>query len=347
MEEAKQDVVKSESVLAGKKRHKLVVVKSAELVKSEDSETVLAERRLHKRVRLICAPTLLLLLITLLFITVPYVHKISSITSNLSTSNSSVKREVRQITNAYSAIITSVNGERLWELRYSHGTIPTIKCDSIYTCRTFSDVFYCLKDNKQYAYSTSKDKLLFDATPIKSIITSSGNETHIYSTDGEKFHRAQTYDGCYYFFNDKNEYGPYEDILKGENGVMYKKDGKWGVLKEVYVNTSTSAFRTSGYYRYDLHIDPIYDAIMEIDGKNKYWIGKRGGKWHALGEYSGKEVYKTPSIISFFVSVQTLSYDKFRHRGYNFNLSDFGNRYKKFGYSECASLYIRDALGRY
>ena len=157
-----------------------------------------------------------------------------------------------------------------------------------------NDIYIGVKEGKKYALDLNGE-LLLDGKDFDYFINKDRAKNSGQVSDSKKYlHEAVTKNGRYFFYRSESKwpyYGPYDFLFMGETGYAYKKDGKWGIQREVKIE------------KYEPLTANIYDAAIEVYGSeiNNYWMVKKDGKWSAISAYTGKPIHKSQAIISRYL----------------------------------------------
>lgn len=195
------------------------------------------------------------------------------------------------------------------------------------------DVFIGYKEDKKYAIDLN-GRLLLDGKDFVDFIDMD-HATHSGQISSPKsyLHEAVTENGRYFFFRSRLEhgprwpyYGPYDFLFMGETGYAYKKDGKWGIQREVEIGTFKPLTAN------------IYDAAIEVSGSkiDDYWMVKKDGKWSAISAYTGKPIRKSQAVIARYLRLPIQDYI-----GRNVIMALSKDKpYQRVGNDECGFIHV-------
>lgn len=193
-----------------------------------------------------------------------------------------------------------------------------------------NDIYIGVKEGKKYALDLNGE-LLLDGKDFDYFINKDQAKNSGQVSDSKKYlHEAVTKNGRYFFYRSESKwpyYGPYDFLFMGETGYAYKKDGKWGIQREVKIE------------KYEPLTANIYDAAIEVYGSeiNNYWMVKKDGKWSAISAYTGKPIHKSQAIISRYLRLPIQDYIGVYIAGGRLNKD---KPYQRVGNDECGLIHV-------
>ena len=193
-----------------------------------------------------------------------------------------------------------------------------------------NDIYIGVKEGKKYALDLNGE-LLLDGKDFDYFINKDRAKNSGLVSDSKKYlHEAVTKNGRYFFYRSESKwpyYGPYDFLFMGETGYAYKKDGKWGIQREVKIE------------KYEPLTANIYDAAIEVYGSeiNNYWMVKKDGKWSAISAYTGKPIHKSQAIISRYLRLPIQDYIGVYIAGGRLNKD---KPYQRVGNDECGLIHV-------
>lgn len=202
-------------------------------------------------------------------------------------------------------VIREENGKKLWGLTSQptedslYRIIPC-RYDSIFSLYKnpfqIYGLFIAVRDGKKEVWTNRGDCLIAGTDFSDYCEISLKSDYEYFEMRGDPLVRFSTPQGYIYIRQDDPYYdafGPYEYLYPGYRAYVYKKDGKWGVMRYEFKNSKML---------FHPFLPNLYDAVYEVcinEGLHSFWLVKKDGRWQAVDKNGRTEDYPAARIAQF------------------------------------------------